>query len=182
MTSTCLMMWSILKPKKAVGGWNRFSQHRLSAGEGFNTSFCSREADLKRALLELGGTVLQQVTEALSSPGGGGGGGDLPQESQNLLRGQISDLWKNNHPVRTLIGQAWTQEEVISLQTSQYCWILTDPLKDNFNSRKHRTISLYVLLNLHVCCCVTFTFFPLSINRRRESSGLPPGHAAGRLG
>uniref|UniRef100_A0A2I4BB84 T-complex protein 11-like protein 1 n=1 Tax=Austrofundulus limnaeus TaxID=52670 RepID=A0A2I4BB84_AUSLI len=64
----------------------------------------TREADLKRALLELGGTVLQQVTEALSAPGRGGGG-DLPEESQNLLRGQISDLWKNNNPVRTLIGE-----------------------------------------------------------------------------
>ncbi|XP_037535248.1 T-complex protein 11-like protein 2 [Nematolebias whitei] len=60
----------------------------------------SREADLKRALLELGGTVQQQVTEALGAQGGG-----LPQESQNLLRGQISDLWRNNNPVRALIGE-----------------------------------------------------------------------------
>lgn len=112
-----------MKPKEICRGWNSLSQSCLSAGKAFNSSFWrSREADLKRALLELGGTVLQQVTEALSTPGGGGGGGDLPQESQNLLRGQISDLWKNNNPVRILIGQAWTQE-VFSLHL-QCWWIL----------------------------------------------------------
>uniref|UniRef100_A0A3P9PBR9 T-complex 11 n=1 Tax=Poecilia reticulata TaxID=8081 RepID=A0A3P9PBR9_POERE len=64
--------------------------------------FCfSREADLKRVLLELGEAVLQQVKEALSTQGGG----EFPQESQDLLRGQISDLWKNNNPVRSLIGE-----------------------------------------------------------------------------
>ncbi|XP_038126492.1 T-complex protein 11-like protein 1 [Cyprinodon tularosa] len=61
----------------------------------------TREVDLKRALLELGEAVLQQVKEAQSTQGGGG----VPQESQDLLRGQISDLWKNNNPVRTLIGE-----------------------------------------------------------------------------
>lgn len=45
--------------------------------------------------------MLQQVTEAVS----GQGGAVLPQESLDLLRGQISELWKNNHPVRTLIGE-----------------------------------------------------------------------------
>lgn len=64
--------------------------------------WCYREADLKGALLGLGETVLQQVNEALS----GQGGAALPQGSQDLLRGQISDLWKHNNPVRTLIGQA----------------------------------------------------------------------------
>lgn len=61
-----------------------------------------READLKGALLGLGETVLQQVTEALRAQGGAA----LPRESLDLLKGQISELWKQNHPVRTLIGQA----------------------------------------------------------------------------
>ncbi|XP_035518762.1 T-complex protein 11-like protein 1 [Morone saxatilis] len=61
----------------------------------------TREADLKRALLGLGETVLQQVTEALS----GQRGASLPQESLDLLKGQISELWKHNNPVRTLIGE-----------------------------------------------------------------------------
>ncbi|XP_026205107.1 T-complex protein 11-like protein 2 [Anabas testudineus] len=60
----------------------------------------TREADLRRALLGLGETVLQQVNEALSHAGA-----TLPQENQDLLKGQISDLWKQNHPVRTLIGE-----------------------------------------------------------------------------
>nr|CBN80715.1 TCP11 [Dicentrarchus labrax] len=61
----------------------------------------TREADLKQALLGLGETVLQQVTEALS----GQRGASLPQESLDLLKGQISELWKHNNPVRTLIGE-----------------------------------------------------------------------------
>ncbi|XP_029947107.1 T-complex protein 11-like protein 1 [Salarias fasciatus] len=61
----------------------------------------TREAELKEALLGLGETVLQQVAEGLSTQGGAA----LPQESRDLLRGQISDLWKENHPVRTLIGE-----------------------------------------------------------------------------
>ncbi|XP_045932449.1 T-complex protein 11-like protein 2 isoform X2 [Micropterus dolomieu] len=60
----------------------------------------TREADLKGALLGLGETVLQQVNETLS----GQGGAALPQESLDLLKGQISELWKHNNPVRTLIG------------------------------------------------------------------------------
>lgn len=62
---------------------------------------CCREADLKGALLGLGETVLQQVTEALS----GQGGAALPPESLDLLKGQISELWKQDNPVRTLIGE-----------------------------------------------------------------------------
>ncbi|XP_030277025.1 T-complex protein 11-like protein 1 [Sparus aurata] len=62
----------------------------------------TREADLKGALLGLGETVLQQVTDALS---GQGGGAALPRESLDLLKGQISELWKHNNPVRTLIGE-----------------------------------------------------------------------------
>ncbi|XP_044067788.1 T-complex protein 11-like protein 1 [Siniperca chuatsi] len=61
----------------------------------------TREADLKDALQGLGETVLQQVTEALSSQGGAA----LPQDSLDLLKGQISELWKHNNPVRTLIGE-----------------------------------------------------------------------------
>ncbi|XP_041812183.1 T-complex protein 11-like protein 1 [Chelmon rostratus] len=61
----------------------------------------TREADLKGALLGLGETVLQQVTDGLS----GQGGAALPQESLDLLKGQISELWKQNNPVRTLIGE-----------------------------------------------------------------------------
>lgn len=72
------------------------------AGNLSNAGFwCCREADLRGALLGLGETVLQLVTEAVS----GQGGAALPQESQNLLKGQISELWKHNNPVRTLIGE-----------------------------------------------------------------------------
>ncbi|XP_034726460.1 T-complex protein 11-like protein 2 [Etheostoma cragini] len=61
----------------------------------------TREADLKGALLGLGETVLQLVTQAVS----GHDGASLPQEKQDLLKGQISELWKHNNPVRTLIGE-----------------------------------------------------------------------------
>ncbi|XP_022617114.1 T-complex protein 11-like protein 1 [Seriola dumerili] len=61
----------------------------------------TREADLREALLGLGETVLQQVNEALSDQGGAA----LPEESRDLLKGQICDLWKQNNPVRTLIGE-----------------------------------------------------------------------------
>lgn len=72
------------------------------AGNLSNAGFwCCREADLKGALLGLGETVLQLVTQAVS----GHEGATLPQESQDLLKGQISELWKHNNPVRTLIGQ-----------------------------------------------------------------------------
>lgn len=72
------------------------------AGDSSDGSlWCCREADLKGALLGLGETVLQQVTEALS----GHGGAALPRENHDLLKGQISELWKHNNPVRTLIGQ-----------------------------------------------------------------------------
>uniref|UniRef100_A0A3Q3X5Q3 T-complex 11, testis-specific-like 2 n=1 Tax=Mola mola TaxID=94237 RepID=A0A3Q3X5Q3_MOLML len=61
----------------------------------------TREADLKGALQGLGETVLQQVTEAQR----GQGGAQLPQESLDLLKGQISELWKHNNPVCMLIGE-----------------------------------------------------------------------------
>lgn len=73
-----------------------------SAGNSSNAGFwCCREADLKEALLGLGDAVLQLVTEAVS----GLGGAAMPQESQDLLKGQISELWKDNNPVRILIGE-----------------------------------------------------------------------------
>lgn len=62
---------------------------------------CCREVELKEALVGLGEAVQQRVAEGLSSQGGA----TLPPESQDLLKGQISDLWKENHPVRTLIGE-----------------------------------------------------------------------------
>lgn len=72
------------------------------AGNLSNAAFwCCREADLKGALLGLSEAVLQQVNEAR----GAQGGAQLPSENRDLLKGQISDLWKHNHPVRTLIGQ-----------------------------------------------------------------------------
>ncbi|XP_026161754.1 T-complex protein 11-like protein 1 [Mastacembelus armatus] len=61
----------------------------------------TREAELKGALLGLGETILQQVNEAVSSQGGA----TLPKESQDLLKGQLMDLWKHSNPVRTLIGE-----------------------------------------------------------------------------
>lgn len=49
----------------------------------------------------LGEKVLQQVNEALIRQEGAA----LPQESQDLLSGQITNLWKHNNPVRCLIGE-----------------------------------------------------------------------------
>lgn len=60
-----------------------------------------RQDDLKGALQSLGETVLQQVTEAQRDQGGEA----LPPQSLDLLKRQISELWKLNNPVRTLIGQ-----------------------------------------------------------------------------
>lgn len=81
--------------------YNPYNNSRPS-GNLFTIAFwCCREHDLKGALQGLGDTVLQQVTEALN----GLGGGPPPRESLNLLKGQISELWKANNPVRTLIGQ-----------------------------------------------------------------------------
>lgn len=62
---------------------------------------CCREADLRGALLVLGETLQQQVTDALS----GRGGAASPRESLDVLTGQISELWRRNDPVRTLIGE-----------------------------------------------------------------------------
>ncbi|XP_068561500.1 T-complex protein 11-like protein 1 [Cebidichthys violaceus] len=75
----------------------RLRQSVTALLEGSHT----REDGLKGALLGLGETVLQLVTEAVS----GQGGAALPRESQDLLKGQISELWKHNNPVRTLIGE-----------------------------------------------------------------------------
>lgn len=62
---------------------------------------CCRQDDLKGALQSLGETVLQQVTEAQRDLGGAA----LPPQSLDLLKRQISELWKLSNPVRTLIGQ-----------------------------------------------------------------------------
>ncbi|XP_028302439.1 T-complex protein 11-like protein 1 isoform X2 [Gouania willdenowi] len=61
----------------------------------------SSESELKEALVGLAETVLQQLNEALSA----NRGATLPQETQNLLRGQISDLWMKNNAVRILVGE-----------------------------------------------------------------------------
>lgn len=60
-----------------------------------------RQADLKGALQSLGEATLQQVTEAQRDLEGAA----LPPESLDLLRRQISELWKLDNPVRSLIGQ-----------------------------------------------------------------------------
>lgn len=44
---------------------------------------------------------MQQVTEALSDQRGAA----PPPECLDLLRGQISELWRHNNPIRTLIGE-----------------------------------------------------------------------------
>ncbi|XP_024127035.1 T-complex protein 11-like protein 1 [Oryzias melastigma] len=92
---TCtLFQGSVPFPQGFVG---KLRQSVTALLEGSHT----READLKKALLGVGEKVLQQVTEAVSAQGAGA----LPLESQDLLRGQISDLWRDNNPVRTLIGE-----------------------------------------------------------------------------
>ncbi|XP_056128699.1 T-complex protein 11-like protein 1 [Lampris incognitus] len=60
----------------------------------------TREADLREELMGLGDKVVVQVTEAMVSHGQI----PMPQDSQDLLKGQISDLWKHNNPIRSLIG------------------------------------------------------------------------------
>lgn len=57
--------------------------------------------DLKGALQSLGETILQQVSEAQRDLGGAA----LSPECLDLLKRQISELWKPNNPVRALIGQ-----------------------------------------------------------------------------
>ncbi|KAM6980870.1 T-complex protein 11-like protein 2 [Aplochiton taeniatus] len=61
----------------------------------------SRAFDLKGALQGLGDQVVIQVHEAGSTHGGGS---KLGQDRQDLLKGQISDLEKDNNTVRRLIG------------------------------------------------------------------------------
>ncbi|XP_008319163.1 T-complex protein 11 X-linked protein 2 isoform X2 [Cynoglossus semilaevis] len=60
----------------------------------------TREADQRGALVGLENTVLQQVKEAAVQQAGAA----LPQ-GLYLLRGQISDLWKHDNAIRTLIGE-----------------------------------------------------------------------------
>ncbi|XP_019952452.2 T-complex protein 11-like X-linked protein 1 isoform X1 [Paralichthys olivaceus] len=61
----------------------------------------TRDENLKGALLGLGEKILQQVNDTLKSQGQAA----LSQENQDLLKGQICDLWKHNNPVRTVIGE-----------------------------------------------------------------------------
>ncbi|XP_072308257.1 T-complex protein 11-like protein 1 [Eucyclogobius newberryi] len=65
--------------------------------EGSHTS----DADLRGALLRVGEIVVQQVNEARHSQENT----PLPQETQEILKGQIEELWKANNPVRILIGE-----------------------------------------------------------------------------
>lgn len=73
----------------------------IADGWSYAGFWCYREADLKGALLGIGEIVLQQMSDALATQGGAA----LPQESQDLLKGQISELWKQNNPVCVLIGK-----------------------------------------------------------------------------
>lgn len=70
----------------------------------FDTSLSGafRDFDLQGALLGLREQVLVQVKEALITQEGPA----LPQDSEDMLKGQISDLAKNNNPIHTLIGQS----------------------------------------------------------------------------
>ncbi|XP_060925109.1 T-complex protein 11 X-linked protein 2-like [Limanda limanda] len=61
----------------------------------------AREEDLKEALLGLGEKLVLQVNDAAKSQGRAA----LPQDKQDMLKGQICDLFKHNHRVRTLIGE-----------------------------------------------------------------------------
>lgn len=44
---------------------------------------------------------MQQVNQAVSDHGGA----VLLRDKQDLLKGQISDLWRHSNPVRTVTGQ-----------------------------------------------------------------------------
>ncbi|KAM9813224.1 T-complex protein 11-like protein 2 [Neosynchiropus ocellatus] len=61
----------------------------------------SREDELKEALLSLGEMAVQQVQQAVIDQGGP----PPSTESQEVLSGQISTLWKTDHPVRSLVGE-----------------------------------------------------------------------------
>lgn len=76
-----------------------------------------RQADLQGALQSLGETTLQQVTEAQRDLEGAA----PPPESLDLLKRQISELWKLDNPVRSLIGQPepTRPRSVISWRTNQ---------------------------------------------------------------
>lgn len=64
---------------------------------------------------------MQQVNQALSDHGGAA----LPRDKQDLLRGQICDLWRHNNPVRTVTGQDGGVSEDIRLLFRSVCyWLL----------------------------------------------------------
>lgn len=79
----------------------QYMSDEIADGWSYAGFWCYREADLKGALLGIGEIVLQQMSDALATQGGAA----LPQESQDLLKGQISELWKQNNPVCVLIGE-----------------------------------------------------------------------------
>lgn len=74
-----------------------------------------RQADLQGALQSLGETTLQQVTEAQRDLEGAA----PPPESLDLLKRQISELWKLDNPVRSLIGERVQASLQAMLQGSQ---------------------------------------------------------------
>ncbi|KAJ0068630.1 hypothetical protein NL108_010294 [Boleophthalmus pectinirostris] len=61
----------------------------------------SSEADLTGALQRVAEKVVQQVNEARCSQENT----SLPKENQEILKGQIEELWRDNNPVRILIGE-----------------------------------------------------------------------------
>ncbi|KAK7913446.1 hypothetical protein WMY93_013657 [Mugilogobius chulae] len=97
---------SVLLVTSAQGGgavWSlpgfvgKLKQSITALLEGSHTS----EADLRRGLLRVGEKVVQQVNEARCSQEKT----PLPPEIEEILKGQIEELWKDNNPVRILIGE-----------------------------------------------------------------------------
>lgn len=62
---------------------------------------CYSEGDRRRALLSVAEKVVQMVKEVRKSQESM----LLSEEAQDILKGQIEELWKDNHPVRVLVGE-----------------------------------------------------------------------------
>ena len=60
----------------------------------------NREDDLKRGLQSVAEKVTQMVADVQCSHG------ELLQseEAQDILRGQIGELWRDSHPIRMITG------------------------------------------------------------------------------